>query len=264
MTPLLSGEFLKILRQPWVLFWGFLFVPAFALLVRFLLEGFVYMRSGQFSAADADLALSAAKTLSFSGNALAHLFYAIGIGTIFVTEYRTATWRLLIPRCRRPAVLAAKVITCMLLVAIGLLLAVAGDMALTAGFSVLSGKGLGTLTVSASGSAVLLGAYILAAVELTVLILLVGGLTIITRSLIGPVILPFALALFASMLQLYLGADAMQLPLSSYAAETVRNWLLDMPGSMPPATGMLVLGLWLAGLATLTGLAFGRQEFSSE
>jgi hypothetical protein len=142
MKSLFSGEVLKLVRQPGILFWGFLAVPLVATLLKLLITGFVYLRIGRQPGGDVDVFLSAARSLSLSGNSLGHLLYALGIASVFFLEYRYATWRLLVPRHARTDLFAAKLLTCLGWLALSLLLALGGDMVLSVLFAVLQGQGL--------------------------------------------------------------------------------------------------------------------------
>jgi Flp pilus assembly pilin Flp len=261
MKAVLSGEMLKLLRQPGTLFWGFLAVPLAATLLKLIIAAFVYLRMGGQADGNADVFLSAARSLSISGNSLGHLLFAMGIASVFFIEYRYATWRLLVPRHARSQLFVAKLVTCLAWLTLSLLLAVVGDMVLTVLFGLLQGQGL---DVSVASLFTLIMAFGIGFLELGVLAALVALLVVTFRSMIGGVIPAFLLAIGSTLLHLYFGADADRLPLPSYAAEALRGWLLA--GGPPSAAmlGFLVLLLWAGVLTGLGLLVFSRQQLAAE
>lgn len=266
MRALLSGEMLKLIRQPAILFWGYLAVPFFVLLFRLGLEMLVFVRTGRGMGDTVDILSSAAKTLSVSGNAVGHLLFAIGIACVFFTEYRYATWRHLVPRCGRPHLFAAKFLICLLCLAAGLVLIVFGDMALNLAVSLLSGRGLSGVAVSFEGGRLLVLAFAIALFELAVLTAVVSALTILTRSMIAAVIFAFVLTLTVTLLQLYLDLanTAEILPLPASAASALRDWLLFHGNAEAGHLGLVVLSGWLAATSALGLVAFSRQQLTSE
>jgi hypothetical protein len=260
MRSLLSGEMLKLIRQPGSLFFGFLAVPLVALLVKLVLAGFIYLRMGRQSG-DVDLLLSSARALSLSGNSLGHLLFAMGIATVFFVEYRYATWRLLVPRHARPDLFAAKLLVSLMGLAVALLVTVGGDMVLTLLFALLQGQGI---EISVSSLLKLAAAFGIASLELAVLVALVAVLVVSFRSMIAAVIPAFLLAIGSTLLQIYLGADAERLPLPSYAAQALRDWLLAGGAPMAALFGMAVLVLWTAFLIGLGFFVFSRQQLAAE
>ncbi|MDH4412138.1 MAG: ABC transporter permease [Rhizobium sp.] len=260
MRSLLSGEMLKLVRQPGTLFFGFLAVPLVALLVKLVLAGFIYLRMGR-QTGDVDLFLSAARGLSLSGNSLGHLLFAMGIATVFFLDYRYATWRLLVPRHARSHLFAAKLLISLIWLALALLLAVVGDMVLTTLFAILQGQGI---AISMSSLLKLVAAFGIASLELAVLAALVAVLVVSFRSMIAAVIPAFLLAIGSTLLQIYLGADAERLPLPSYAAQALRDWLLAGGAPMAALLGLVVLVLWAAVLTGLGLFVFSRQQLAAE
>lgn len=260
MNPLLSAEMLKLVRQPGILFWGFLAVPLAALLVKLVIAGFIYLRMGRQSG-DVDVFLSAAKSLSLSGNSLGHLLFALGIATVFFLEYRYSTWRLLVPRHPRVQLFAAKLLVCLAWLAFALLLAAAGDIVLTVLFGVLQGQGL---DISASSLIALVAAFGIAFLELAVLASLAALLVVAFRSMIAAVIPAFLLAIGSTLLQLYLGADADRLPLPGYAAQDLRDWLLAGGTPVAAVIGAAVLLGWFCVLTGFGLAVFSRQQLASE
>ncbi|KPF46401.1 hypothetical protein [Rhizobium sp. AAP43] len=264
MKALVTAEIVKLVRQPALLFFGFLSVAFLSILFKFGMEGFVYLRTGRRSAGDLDIFLSAANSLGISGNSMGHLLHAIGIGSIFYLDYRYQTWRLLVPRHSRAELYAAKFFVCIGFLAAGLLLAVAGDLVLTVIRALASEAGMSGLTVSASSFLVLLTALSVALLELAVLTAFVAVVVVITRTMITAAISAFLLAIGSSILQIYLGRDADSLPLPSYAAQAARDWLLSGGSTMAGGLGVIVLMLWLAVLPALGMAILSRQQLATE
>ena len=264
MRPLLSAEMLKLARQPGVLFFGFFAVPMLAILFKLILQGLVLVRTGRSAEGSVDLFLSAARALSVSGNSLGQLFYALGIASVFFLEYRYSTWRLIVPRSARSQLFAAKFLVCLVCLSAGLVVAALGDMVLSVVLAVLNGQGLAGIRIDMGSLPLLVAAFSIAPLELSVLAALVAAIVIISRSLVAAVLPAFLLAIGASILQIYLGRDADGLPLPSYAAQSLRDWLFSTGGPAAGMEGLLVLLAWLAGLLTLGSIWFMRQQLATE
>ena len=145
--------------------------------------------------------------------------------------------------------------------AIGLLVAAAGDVVLNVLFAILQGQGINVVGPSL---VTLMAAFGIAFLELAVLAAFVAMLVVLFRSLIAGVIPAFLLAIGSTLLQLYLGADADRLPLPSYAAQALRDGLLGQGPSAPAFLGLAVLTAWVVILTGLGLLVFSRQQLASE
>jgi len=264
MKTLPPTEMLKLVRQPSILFWGFLVVPLVSVLIKLVIEGFLILRMGQRSSGDIDLFLSAARSLSVSGNSLGHLLFALGVASVFFLEYRYATWRLLVPRHSRFELYAAKLFVCLIWLVLGLLVVALGDMALNLLFSILKGQGGGAVLLSAGSFWSLLAAAGIAFLELAVLASFVAVIVILFRSMIAAVLSAFLLAIGATLLQLYLGTDADRLPLPSYGAQALRDWLLAGGSPVSGVFGFAVLVGWLVILTGFGLGVFSRQQLAVE
>lgn len=264
MRTLLSGEMLKLVRQPALLFWGFLIVPLLSVLLKFAMAGLVYVRMGQHMPTDVDLFLSAAKSLSVSGNSLGQLLYALGIASVFHLDYRYSTWRLMVPRHARSELYLAKLLLCLGWLGIGLGIVMFGDMALNLLLVLIKGQGGDGVTFSVSSFSILMASSGIAFLELLVLAAMVAGIVILFRSMIAAVLSAFLLAIGSTLLQLYLGSDAERLPLPSYAAQALRDGVLS---GGDPASAWLGLAVLLGWSVLLTGLGlaiFSRQKLAVE
>ncbi|WP_414833178.1 hypothetical protein [Afifella sp. YEN Y35] len=262
MNALISAEVLKLLRQPGMLFWGFLSVPAAALAFKITLESFFFLRSGHLPPARADALLSAAQSLSIAGNPIAQLLYAIGVSSVFYVEYRFSTWRNLVPRAGRIPLLAAKFVVCLLCMVIGLILTVAGDMILNTALGLL---GTGNRTsIHASGVFVLSGAFVIAFLELASVAAIVATLTIIFRSMIAAVVPVFLVGVACAMVQAYFGAAIATVPMPSFAADAARAWLFAGAEGAYGLTGFGTLLAWLLAAMGAGSLVFWRQSLNTE
>lgn len=263
MMALLSGELSKMLRQPGALFFGFFGIVLLTIAFKSGLEVLAFWRMGRHSVGEIDLLLSAAKSMSISGNTLGHLLYAIGIGTVFATEYRYATWRLLVPRHSRLQLYASKFFVCLVWLSASLAFSGVGDIVLNLLRAALHGQGT-TIAVSASSAWLLILAFLAGLLELAVLAAFVGLITMVFRSMMPAIILAFLMIVGACMVQLYLGSDADALPVPSYCAEFIRNWITS-GGSVEQAMfGTLSLLLWLVLLFAAGAFYFQRQQLVSE
>ncbi|MET3855471.1 hypothetical protein [Rhizobium sp. OAE497] len=264
MSALLRFELLKLMRQPATLFWGFLSVPLLALLFRLVLEGMVFVRAGRIVTGNTDLLQSATNILTLSGNSVGHLLYAIGISSIFFSEYRFATWRHLIPRRSRLQLWTAKCLACLVCLAAGLLVAVIGDMILNSALALLSGDGPSSLSIRIAGLPALLAAFAAALLELAVLTAIVSTITILSRAMVAAVIPAFLLAIGTSMLQIYVGPTKDVLPLPSTGAEALRTWLFQQGPADAGDSGGAILLVWLIAAGGLGLFLFSRQQLSAE
>jgi len=264
MSALFSAELLKLRRQPGVLFWGFLSVPAIALAFKIALEGFFFLRSGNIPQGRSDMLLSAAQSLGIAGNPIAQLLYAIGVSSIFFVEYRFSTWRNLVPRAGRIPLLVAKFSVCLLCMVLGLVLTIVGDMGLNAALSFLGDGTSNGVTAQASGIFVLSSAFVIAFLELASLAAIVATITIICRSMIAAVVPVFLLGIACSVLQSYFGATVADIPLPSIAADTARAWLFAGAGGQFGIAGYGTLLAWLLMMAIIGSVVFWRQALNTE
>ncbi|THV21424.1 ABC transporter permease [Peteryoungia ipomoeae] len=263
MMALLSGEMRKLLRQPGALFFGFFGIVFLTITFKIGLEAIAVWRMGRMPTGSIDLYLSAAKAMSISGNTLGHLLYAIGIGTVFATEYRYATWRLLVPRHSRLQLYGAKFLVCLVALAASLLVAGLGDMLVNLTRAALEGQGA-VVSLAASSASRLVLAFMAALLELAVLAAFVGLITTVFRSMMPAIILAFLLILGSSMVHLYLGSDADALPLPSYGAEFLRSFIVSGDSTAQAGFGAISLLVWLALLFLGGAACFQRQQLTSE
>ncbi len=203
MRTLLSWRMLKLVRQPALLFWGFLIVPLLSVLLKFAMAA-----SSMFAWASRCRRMSTSscrprKSLSVSGNSLGQLLYALGIASVFHLDYRYSTWRLMVPRHARSELYLAKLLLCLGWLGIGLGIVMFGDMALNLLLVLIKGQGGDGVTFSVSSFSILLASSGIAFLELLVLAAMVAGIVILFRSMIAAVLSAFLLAIGSTLLQLY-------------------------------------------------------------
>lgn len=259
---LISAELIKLFRQPGVLLWGFFSAPAIALALKIAFEGVLLIRFGKLPPGQIDLFTSAAQSLGIAGNPISQLLYAVGVSSVFFTEYRFSTWRNLVPRVGRIPPLVAKWAVCLLCMVTGLLLAAVGDMGLNvilAHFADSTGDRLHATSIG-----VLAAALAISTLELCALGLMVAMLTIAFRSMIAAILPVFLLAIGALLLQVYFGPAVLRLPLPSFAADALRAWLFDGVDGSFAVAGAGTLVAWCVVAVGIGAGIFSRQALSSE
>jgi ABC-2 type transport system permease protein len=256
----LSAELLKQRGQRGTLAWGFAAAPAFATFLAFTLELAVPVAAGAPLSVSVHPIRSAMRSLSIAGDPVAQLFYAIGAAAFFAVEYRCATWRHVVPRNSRAALLVSKMLGFGLCAGASLVLLVAGDLAaslipaLTRGFA-LSDAPPATL----ANLALAFGTSFL---ELLALGGTVALLAVVTRSATGAFMAAFllsaTLATCESLLRIS-GDQLAMLPLPPLDADAIRSWI-SADAANPGASGASA-GLAAASLAGWFALTFGTAIF---
>jgi hypothetical protein len=266
MNALVAAELLKLARQRGAFFWGFLALPAFLTLVALALESVAPVAAG-----GAPLALevhpirSAMRALSVAGNPVAQLFFAAGAAAIFAVDYRHSTWRHLVARRRRPALIAAKAAAFALLAAVSLALLLAGDAA--ASLVAPLARGFAMTDAAPATPANLAVAWLVSWLELVALGGTVALLAVATRSALGAILPAFLLALAAATLQAGLnlqGDDLAMVPLPTLAADALRGWILGDASATAALVGAAVLLAWSAATYGAALFLFARQDLAAE
>jgi ABC-2 type transport system permease protein len=266
----IRAEILKLSRQRAALSWGFLFIPAFTMLVTCVLVGGGPPPSAAGHAINAIQPVhSAARALSVGGNPIAQLFYAIGAAAIFAVEYRYSGWRHLVPRASRWSLLLSKFATFALFAAASLALVAVGDALVTAVLPFGLGSKPVMTDISAASGTILILSFLVSLAELLVLAGLVALVAVSTRSAMGAIIAPFLLSLAATMVESYLaGSGGAAIPLPTFAGDAVRLWLTSGTGSPELArsalVGLVTLIGWGLTSVALTIAVFSRQDLVSE
>lgn len=263
MMLIIRTELQKILLQRSLFVVGFLTAPAFALLVKILMQVVVFRRVGRSDfPQEVDLLAGAARALSLSGNTLAHLFFAVGVAAIFIVDYRFSTWRHLVPRRSRVSLWLAKFFAAALCLALSLLLVAIGDVVVSSLIAAADGRGLAPLFQPSSIGLFAL-AFSAAMLELLVLAVLTAIVTTLLRSSMAGVLVAFLFTLATVILQAYLGPTQELWWLPSEAANLMR-WSLFSSSYTEFGGAAAILAAWLVVLGG-SGLAiFTRQELANE
>lgn len=103
----LRAEIFKLLRNRWTFFWAFGFMPLFALLSGIAEETLTRAYTGD-PLAYANPIRYAYDGLSSMQASIFQLFAIVGAAILFAGEYRWETWRAILPRTDRTAILIAK------------------------------------------------------------------------------------------------------------------------------------------------------------
>lgn len=223
---------------------------------------------------------------SFPGNILGRLLPLAFMSVLFAGEYQWGTWRFALPRTSRTALLIVKAFTATAIVAsaflIASLLVGVGQIAIHRIVGTAYGPPitLATLADAAGG----LGGQL--ALGLYSLLILAGFAAIgamLTRSILGAVLVGFGLSVLEPMSQVMLivlarvlaapGIVGLYQVAATYHLDNARSWLVDahpLPAPMAGFTAapslpasLLVLTLWSAGLLILAVAIFRRQDITT-
>ncbi|MDO1585613.1 hypothetical protein [Rhizobium oryzicola] len=260
------SELQKIFRQRALFAAGFLAVPAFAVLAKIFTDGILFARVARaLPAAGIDPVLSAARSLGVADNSLAQLFFALGVASIFVVDYRFATWRHLIPRRSRLAFWSAKSVAALACLSLSLLLVALGDLGVTLVLAVLRGQQIGDFTWAISVPVFFL-ALLVAVAELLALTAMTALLTVVFRSSMAAVLSVFLFGLATVLLQVYLGSSSELGWTPSAAASLARSGVFDGGRFqvVPYLSGICILLCWGVVCGVLGFVLFQRQELPSE
>lgn len=262
-----TAELLKLRRQRHALFWGFIFVPAFMLLVGFVLAGGLRGVPPGLAVETIRPLRAVARALGVGGNPVAQLFYAVGAAAIFAVEYRHSGWRHLVPRASRESLLLSKFAAYALVAALSLVLVAAGEALVTLLLPLVQGANYRIADAPGAAGVALLS-FLLAFAELLAFGAIALFVAVLTRSAMAAILVPFLLALGSSLVQAWLGASAGDIPLPIFAGNALRLWLAAAEPSPELARSALfgaatLLGWIAAGLGGAIAL-FARQDLVSE
>lgn len=255
----LAAELRKQMRARASVLWGFAAVPLFTTFAALVLELAVPASSAGMESAIHPLR-SATRALSVAGNPFAQLLYAVGAAAFFAVEYRYATWRLIVPRAGRGALLGAKALGFGLSAAASLLLVLAGDLLVTLVVPLVRNAAVSDVPPATLPRLGL--AFMVSLAELVALGGTAAVLAVTTRSQLGtmlpPFVLSFVLAAAEAMLNLS-GESLALLPLPTFAADAVRSWILGSPEN-PGASGQAA-AIAAAALLAWSILTYGAAAF---
>jgi hypothetical protein len=222
----------------------------------------------------------------FPGNTVGRMLPLAFMAVVFAGEYEWRTWKNTVPRTNRYRLILAKLSVLVLVVVIGFSLA-----SLISGAANLFGRHITDVPYSPVFNPAGLGEFLLAFAKATALGLLsityLGTLAalaaIITRSILGALLVSFGLSLIdalslgilALIKQLFnLPADILNLYqlTPTYHIENLWSWMffdraattLDIFTSAPSmALSALIYGLWIMALIASAIILFQRQDLTS-
>lgn len=274
-----TAEAFKLRRNGRTLFWGFLFTPALALVVgvasQFLMRAEL---PPEIQMTPVDIGRATVSAFAEAGGPLTVLFALVAAAVLFAGEYRWETWRLLAPRGTRTQLLSAKIAVFAAGSALTILLiGLAGVISALVGGAI-DGRGLDFDMEVGAFLQGLVGHALVSWLQL----LQVGGVAalaaVLTRSMLGGVMVPLGLSIALAVLQFRLVITEPVDPewwklwlVPANAFEYARVWLSGtqpLPGQdLSPVVGVLALaGLLLWLLLGYGGalVAFTRQDLAKE
>lgn len=260
---LVLAELTKLSRQRGAAFWGFLAIPLLMTIITCALASVGNPGGG---IAEVRGVRSLLRSLSVAGNPIGQLFYAVGAAAIFAVEYRHAGWRHLVPRRSRSALMLAKFAAWTILCAVSLALVAAGDLFANLILPWLRGSSPVIADWSGAAPGAILLMALLALTELAILGGTVALVTVVTRSAMPAILVPFLAALACAAAQTQFSGTG--IPLPAFAADTLRAIIAAPFESGAPQANILVeiaiLAGWLAATIGLSFAWFERQDLTSE
>ncbi len=271
----LASEWLKLSKNRWTMFWAWGFIPALALLTGILIETFSRTTPGGAILGAAAPVSATLDGLGAYGNVVVRLFPIAGAATLFAGEYRWETWRAILTRNGRTAIMLAKL--CVFAVAAAISILLCGAAGLLTGLY--EGALFGNfIWPSVGASAVILALRVGFAASFLQLMATVGVVMLIamlSRSMIAAIIGGVGVFLVCDLLSVYMrvrlpSASEIMALLPNIAGEALRQLASGIAGD-PDALG---LHLALPGAAALTLCCvvlsaaaiylFRRQDLSRE
>jgi ABC-2 type transport system permease protein len=265
------AEIFKLRRDRATLFWAFGLTPIVTLAGGVVIEAASRMAGA--SIAPADPVGAALGGLAAAGNPLVQLLLIIGAAVVFAGEYGWKTWRSILPRSERTALLLAKFVTFM--AAAALSVALCGLAGFVSGLFEAAILGMPLAWPAEAGGAVLavLLSFAASVLQLLVIAGLVATAAICTRSMLaastGPFMLLVGLELVATRISLPDASLATAL-MPNIAARALREMGVYLRGdadavglhlAVPGAAALLV---WSALLIVAAVALFRRQDLAEE
>jgi ABC-type transport system involved in multi-copper enzyme maturation permease subunit len=223
---------------------------------------------------------------AFPGNIFGRMLPLAFMAVVFAGEYQWGTWKNLVPRSRRPALILAKFITLTSFIMLSLLIT-----SLLTGI----GQGLGHKMIGAAYGPSLNVETLLeyaptyaqqALLALTSLVIL-GGFAalsaLLTRSILGGLLSGFGFSVVEPMSLgiLFLLGKILNRPevinlyqyTPTYNLDNIRSWFAHHSAAMAPLVGftaqpkmpfsLVVLAIWVSGLVALSIYIFQQQDITA-
>lgn len=269
------AECMKLLANRSALLWGFAAVPAIVLLTGAAFDAFVWATAPMARGVPrAPLLTDMAQALGAAGNPIWHVFYIAAAATLFAGEYRWESWRLLTPRAPRPALMLGKAGAFAAFAAASLIAIAVAGLAAAVFSALLNQAAQQSHPDPAGGWLALLLMYVAGLLQLLGVAALVALVSVVTRSLLGAVLLVFLLgigqALFVGMFGAQVAGDPrFVLALPNLAAGTARGFAAHVAGDPDAPSQMAALAfasllLWIAAPLAAAIALFQRQDLSQE
>lgn len=270
----LSAELLKLSRNRWTAFWAFAF-PPIAGLVFGVLTALMAGSAGEgLPPLPAAPLTDVLNGLGLSGNVVANLFLIAGAASLFAGEYRWETWRAILPRTERSAILIGKMAT--FAIAISLSIAASGFAGVLVGFfeTAISGLAPNWPSIGLGATLLTLGAaFAISLAQALWIAALVAALAVTTRSLMAATIGTFVVLIAFGVLATTISQD--DLGLAIVTMPNVASGLLrastsaalngaPLTGGEYVAASAIVLPLSAAFLFAFALLVFRRQDLARE
>lgn len=222
---------------------------------------------------------------TFPGNIFGRMLPLAFMAIVFAGEYQWGTWKNLIPRSSRPALILAKYCTLTAFIMLSLFI----TSLLTA-----VGQALGHSVIGAAYGPELSAANLIefaptyfqhALLALISLVILVGFAALsalLTRSILGGLLAGFGFSVVEpmSLMLFYLVGKLIARPeminlyqyTPTYNLDNLRSWFAQQGAAAAPLAGftaeprmgfsVIVLAIWILGLVTLSLLIFQRQDIT--
>lgn len=263
-----GAELFKLSRNRWSLFWAFGFMPVLTLAAGLIEETLVRAYVGDMLPY-ANPTLYAYDGLGLMRPSISQLFAIVGAAILFAGEYRWETWRAILPRNDRTAIMTAKLL--LFALAAGASILACALARLLVGFydAILTGQAQAPAS-PLPGLLTGFGGTFLQVMVTGALVMLVA---VLSRSMMAAIVAP---------LMIMVGVD---LTAIRFRIETGELWLAALPnfaGRAIHESGLLLLGepdavgvhlampgaiammLWTALLAIVAIVVFRRQDLSRE
>ncbi len=263
----------RFLRQRGALIWGFGFFPAIMLLLSLAAAFFVRTQVHQKMPGAASVAESLFRNIHYASAPPDQLFVLLAAAALFAGDYRWETWRLITPRNSRLTLLAGKLAVYGLACLAGLVL-----LALSGVLQTVLGSAIDGSSVAAPDfSAAFFGRLGLALSTAWLDLMLLGELallvTVLTRSNIAAIMVPFGLFCVQAFVVSQIHGEDRIAPafkwlatLPSLSVDVLRGSILGPNGEQATGAGLagLCVLVWLLGLAGLALALFQRQDLTRE
>jgi ABC-2 type transport system permease protein len=264
----LGAEILKLSRNRWSVFWAFGFMPVFALASGLVEETAVRAYFGDLLPY-ANPVRYAYDGLGTMQSSIFQVFTIVGAAILFAGEYRWETWRSILPRNDRTAIMIAKMLAFAIAVAASISACGLGRWLVGLYDTMLTGQA----DAPANPLPGLIAGFSAAFLQLMVTGALVMLVAVVSRSLmaavVGPLVILVAVDLSAIRFRLETG-ELWLAALPNFAGRAMRELGLAVMGE-PDAIGMhlaapgaIAMMLWTALLAIAAIVAFQRQDLSRE